>query len=64
MFCLLPLVVDFLEVIISGKQRIRTLTAALYSTRPRHHVGSVPSVKNLDFPKSALSTVHALFCLI
>ena len=52
---ILPLVVDFLAVIISGEQGIRTLTATLYSTRPHHRVGSVPSVKNLDFLKSALS---------
>ena len=39
---ILPLVVDFLAVIISGEQGIRTLTAALYSTRPRHRIGSVP----------------------
>ena len=53
---ILPLVFFFfLAVIISGKQGIRTLSAALYSTRPRHRVGSVPSVKHLDFPRSALS---------
>ena len=39
---ILPLAVDFLAVIISGEQGIRTLTAALYSTRPRHRIGSVP----------------------
>ena len=54
---ILPLVLIFLAVIIRGKQGIRTLSAALYSTRPRHRVGSVPSVKNLDFPKSALSLI-------